>query len=70
MNETNCGYIQPIDFEDLKGLARSDSPQSSDLNGPKTIEKLFPTYEPRSRRTLAVSLAVGTLIGLRLLLLP
>jgi hypothetical protein len=46
-------YIQPVDTEAL-----------GKPNDPKVIEKLFPTYEEKSRITLAASLAVGALIGL------
>jgi hypothetical protein len=64
---SNCGYIQPVDFEELKKLAHANDPKSSDLTGSKTIERLFPTYEPRSRIKLAVSLAIGALIGMGIL---
>ncbi|HUB65140.1 MAG TPA: hypothetical protein VL996_12000 [Methylocella sp.] len=45
---SQCGYIQPVDFTELKAHP----------NGLKVIETLYPTYEENSRRTLAWGLAL------------
>ena len=51
---SHCGYIQPVDFEELTKLAHP--------NGPKVIETLYPTYEETSRHTLAWGLAAGAIL--------
>jgi hypothetical protein len=53
--ESSCGYIQPVDSEELQKLEKP--------NVQKVIEKLFPTYEDKSRITLAAGLAVGALVA-------
>jgi hypothetical protein len=55
-DESSCGYIQPVDSEELQKLEKP--------NVQKVIEKLFPTYEDKSRITLAAGLAVGALVAL------
>jgi hypothetical protein len=51
---TNC--IQPLlDTKELHNLANPDDP--------KVIEKIFPTFEDQNSETLAMSLAVGALLG-------
>ncbi len=51
-------YIQPVATEAL-----------GKPGDPKTIEKLFPTYEKNSRLTLAIGLAAGALVALGALFL-
>ena len=62
LSMSNCGYIQPVDSEELKKL-------TNNRNYPKAVERLFPTFEANSGAKLAASLAVGAIFSLVLLYL-